>query len=177
VARFPRMSRGPKRKKSESLHTEQRGKENMASPKRDDGKIPTQQENQRELKRTRQVSHQRRSAAEIRSLSLTGIPDLRNNVEVVGGRLTQPRLLHGLPWFQLFGALTTLRFEVATKMFITTFEINVDLLERGSKPCHFTSRQIATHRWCSPSTVPTYEDQYPSEYSFLASLVSLPSTR
>jgi hypothetical protein len=34
------MSRGPERKKSELLHTEQRGKENMASPKRDDGEMP-----------------------------------------------------------------------------------------------------------------------------------------
>jgi hypothetical protein len=34
------MSRGPERKKSESSHTEQRGKENMASPKCDDGEMP-----------------------------------------------------------------------------------------------------------------------------------------
>jgi len=58
-------------------------------------------------------------------LSLTGF---HNYVEALGGRLTRPIPLHGLPGFQLFSALTTLRFEVATKMFITTFEINVNLL-------------------------------------------------
>jgi len=62
----------------ECLHMEQRGKENMASPKRDDGEMPIPA---RELKRTtRQVFSSATLSSEIRSLSLTGIPDLHNNV-------------------------------------------------------------------------------------------------
>jgi hypothetical protein len=51
---FPRMARGPARKKSESLHTGQRGKDDMASPNHDDGEmsIPAREWTTRELKRT-----------------------------------------------------------------------------------------------------------------------------
>jgi hypothetical protein len=70
------------------------------------------------------------------SLSLTGSRDLHNYVEVLARRLTQPIFLHGLPFSQRFAVL---KFEVTKRMLIVSFEINVDLLEFGSKSCHFTS--------------------------------------
>ena len=71
------------------------------------------------------------------SLSLTSIQDLHNNVEAHGGRFTWPIPLHGLPWCQLFGTLKTLKFKVAKRTPIMSFEIKIDLLECGSKPCSF----------------------------------------
>jgi len=47
---------------------------------------------------------------------------------VHGGTWWKVDSTNTLPWFQLFGALKTLMFEVAKKMFIATFETNVDLL-------------------------------------------------
>jgi len=64
--------------------------------------------------------------SQICSLSLTSIRDLHNNVEVRGGRLMQPIFLHGLPC-QLFNVLKLLEFEVAKRMLIVGFKINVDL--------------------------------------------------
>ena len=59
--------------------------------------------------------------------SLTSSLILHNYVEARGGRFTQPIPSHGLPCCQLFSALKSLKFEVAKKMLIATFEINVDL--------------------------------------------------
>jgi hypothetical protein len=61
------------------------------------------------------------------SLSLTNSRVLYNYVEVHDGRLMRPIFLHGLPC-QLFDVLKLLEFEVAKRMLIVRFEINIDLL-------------------------------------------------
>ena len=61
------------------------------------------------------------------SLSLTDSQVLYNYVEMHDRRLMRPLFLHRLPC-QLFDVLKLLEFEVAKRMLIVRFEINVNLL-------------------------------------------------
>jgi hypothetical protein len=101
------------------------------------------------------------------SLSLTGSRDLHNDVEVHGGRVIRP-IFQGGPPCQLFNAFNLPESEVANRILVMGFEINIDLLGCGSKPM---SLYMATHRWCSPSKVPRREDQHPSRNPVLACVV------
>jgi hypothetical protein len=73
----------------------------MASPKRDDGETPIparESKGTRELKRT--TSRQVRQVFSSATLSygyLLSLTGFHNYVEALGGRLTRPIPLHGLP--------------------------------------------------------------------------------
>ena len=70
--------------------------------------------------------------------------DLHNYVEVCGGRLVRPIFQDVLPRHHFDAFIIILDFELANRILIVTFEINVDLLvcRNLSKPM---SLHIATH--------------------------------